>query len=305
MTTIDVHHHFCPNGQDNEGRPWTIGMTIEQLDRSGIDAAIGCLPPMPDKGDGAGPGLARRWNEWGAKLCHDHPGRLGLFACLPLRSMDAAVAEAAHAYDALHTDGISLPTNDGDVWLSDARFEPLWAELDRRRAVVFMHPFSTSRSVSDGHAYADPLVTPPWLEFPVNTARVMLGLLMRQVPQRFPGIRFIVCHGGGVMPSLLGRIAGFEGWDAIGPDTLERTFPGGIHAAFAQFYFDCAQALSPEWFTLLQRVVPPSRLLFGSDYSYFPVSHAAAQTRALSLDPALHAAVMGTNAAALFPRFSS
>jgi len=105
------------------------------------------------------------------------------------------------------------------------------------------------------------------------------------------------------MPALLGRIAGFGGWDSVGPETLERTFPGGIHAGFAQFYYDCAQACSPEMFQLLRRVVPTSHLLFGSDYSYFPVAHSVKQLSDLELGEETAAAVAGGNAVALFPRF--
>ncbi len=302
MTTIDVHHHLYPTGRDNEGRPWSVEATLEQLHRNGIHAAVGNLPPTPDAGVDDGPARARRWNEWGAQLCRDHPGRLGLFACLPLRDIDAALAELAHAYDALHVDGISLPTNDGDTWLSDDRFTPLLEEFDRRNAVLFVHPAATSRSDPDRRAYGGDLVSPPWLEFPTNTARTILGLLIKGIPRRYPGIRFIFCHGGGTMPALLGRIAGFDGWDTIGAETLERTFPGGIHAGFAHFYYECAQAYAPEMFALLRRVTPASHLLFGSDYSYFPVGHSVEQLRALGLDGDTHSAVAGGNAASLFPR---
>ena len=302
MVTIDIHHHFAPGGKDNEGRPWSVGMTMDELDRNGVTAAIGSLPPV----DGAEPDdgtNARRWNEWASRLCADHAGRLGLFGAVPLRDMDAALAEVAYAYDVLKVDGIGLPTNDGDVWLSDDRFAPLFEELDRRGSVVFLHPYSTSSCRRLGRAYGGELMSPPWLEFPTNSARTILGFLVRGYPQRFPRIRFIFCHGGGTMVPLLGRIAGFEGWDTVGPERLERTFPGGIHKGFSSFYFDCAQVCAPEMFACLQRIVPSSHLLFGSDFTYFPVGHSVAQLADLHLDEGLHAAVAGGNAAALFPRF--
>ena len=306
---IDIHHHFAPAGQDNEGRPWSVSQTLDELGRNDVAAAIGSLPPVdrsdqaPDQADHGA--LARRWNEWAAQLCRDHPGRLGMFAALPLRDMDAALRELDYAFGALQADGIGLPTNDGDVWLSDERFAPLLDELDRREAVVFLHPYATSGCRALGRAYGGDLISPPWLEFPTNTARLMLGLLARRVPERFPRIRFIFCHGGGTMPALLGRIAGFDGWDTVGPDRLAETFPAGIHAGFAHFHFDCAQAFAPEMFTLLRRIVPDSHLLFGSDFTYFPIAHAIRQLRALALDEATRDAVAGGNAIALFPRFSS
>ena len=298
MGLIDVHHHFAPSGKDNEGRAWTVAGSLDEMDRNGVDAAIGSLPPV---GDG-GPSRARAWNEWGARLCADHPGRLGLFATLPLSAMDDALGALAYAIDVLRADGVGLPTSYGDVWLSDERFEPLLAEMDRRRVVVFVHPYATSQCRAVGTAYGGDLVTPPWLEFPTNTARLILGLLVRGVNRRYPGIRWIFAHGGGTMPVLLGRIAGFDGWDSVGPDTLARVFPGGIHAGFADFYVECAQAYAPESFALLQRLLPASHLLFGSDYTYFPVAHSVRALDALKLGDS---ALASGNALSLFPRFAS
>ena len=300
MTLIDIHHHFAPRGADNEGRPWSVQNSLNEMDRNGVAAVIGSLPPVGGAPDGAA--LARHWNEWGAQLCRDHPTRLGLFATLPLRDIDAALEAVAYAYDALQTDGIGLPTSDGDVWLSDERFEPLLAELDRRRAAVFVHPYATPNCRAVSRSYGGDLVSPPWLEFPTNTARLILGLLARGVDRRYPGIRWIFAHGGGTMPVLLGRIAGFDGWDTVGPQALEQAFPGGIYAGFARFYFECAQAYAPESFALLQRLVPASHLLFGSDFSYFPVGHSVSQLAALGL---LDDRVARRNAAALFPRFAA
>ena len=300
MKLIDVHHHFAPGGADNEGRSWSVQGSLDEMDRNGVVAVIGSLPPIGNAADGAA--RARLWNEWGAKLCSDHPSRLGMFATLPLRDIDAALETLAYAYDALHTDGLGLPTSDGDVWLSDERFEPLLAELNCRRSVVFVHPYATPNCQAVSRSYGGELVSPPWLEFPTNTARLILGLLVRGVDRRFPAIRWIFAHGGGTMPVLLGRIAGFDGWDTVGRQRLERAFPEGISAGFANFYYDCAQAYAPESFALLQRLAPASHLLFGSDYSYFPVSHSVRQLAALGLPDG---GVAGHNAAALFPRFAA
>ena len=301
MITIDIHHHFYPSGRDNGGRDWSVDLSLDQLDSNGIDTAIVSLPPVSSMGDPAA--TARAQNEWAAGLCQRYPRRFGLFASLPLLDADATVAEIAYAFDVLHADGIGLPTSDGDVWLSDPRFLPMFAELDRRGAAVFFHPYATTRCRALSLEYGGDLVTPPWLEFPTNTARLILGLLARGVPRRFPHVRFIFCHGGGTMPSILGRIAGFDGWPAVGPDKLAAAFPGGVHAGFAGLYFDLAQASDPLTFGLLRQLTPESHLLFGSDYGYFSVAHAVRQVAGLGLADGLLAAVRGGNAATLFPRF--
>ncbi len=298
---MDVHHHFNPTGHDNEGRPWTVAAALEGMDGAGIATAIASLGPIHDPGPDRVARI-RGWNEWATTLCRDHPGRFGLFALLPMADPDAAVAEIAHAFDVLGADGIGVSTNEGDVWLPDDRNAPVFEELDRRGAVVFVHPAPTPGSGALSRSYGGDAVTPPWIEFPVHTARVILGLLTKGIARRHSNIRFIFAHGGGVMPILLGRFAGFRGWDSIGPDGLARLFPDGLHAGFARFRFECAQACAPEAVAMLRRLVPDTHILFGSDFSYFPLAHAAAEFAALDLDDAARRAIGRDNAAALFPR---
>ena len=301
--SIDVHHHFNPTGKDNEGNPWSVQMAVDELDRNGIGSAIASLGPVNDVGSAARPGRIRGANEWAAQVARDHPGRFGVFASIPLPDVDLALAEIDHAYDVLGCDGIGMSTNDGDMWIADDRNEPVFAALDRRAAVVFVHPAPTSRCSALSHAYGGDGISPPWIEFPTNTARAILGLLAKGTTRRYPAIRFIFCHGGGVMPALLGRFAGFKDWRTVGPDGLASMVPDGIYGAFSKLYFDCAQAYAPELMTLLGAVVPPTNLLFGTDFSYFPIHHSVRDFGSLRLDPAAARAIGGGNARALFPRF--
>ena len=302
--SIDVHHHFNPTGKDNEGNPWSVQMAVDELGRNGIASAVASLGPVNDVGSAARPGRIRDANEWAAGIVNDHPGRFGLFASIPLPDVDLALAEIDHAYDVLGADGIGMSTNDGDVWIADDRNEPVFAALERRRAVVFVHPAPTSRCAALSHAYGGEGISPPWIEFPTNTARAILGLLAKGTTSRYPSIRFIFCHGGGVMPALLGRFAGFKDWRTVGPDRLASMVPDGVYGAFSKLYFDCAQAYAPELMTLLGTVVPPTNLLFGTDFSYFPIHHSVRDFRTLRLDTATERAVGGGNARALFPRFA-
>jgi predicted TIM-barrel fold metal-dependent hydrolase len=303
--SIDVHHHFNPTLKDNDGNPWSVQMALEELDRNSIASAIASLGPVNDSGSPARPRRVREWNELGARICLDHPGRFGLFASLPLPDIELAVAEIAYAYDVLGADGIGLSTNEGDIWLGDERNGPIFAELNRRKAVVFVHPAPTSQCGAVSRAYGGDQISPPWLEFPMNTARAVLGVLAKGVTRRFPDIRFIFAHGGGTMPFLLGRIAGFIGWRTVGPERLKSIFPDGVYTEFGKLYFECAQAYAPETMDLLRKVVPASHLLFGSDFSYFPISQSAAEFSALGLDGDTERAIGGGNAAALFPRFKN
>lgn len=301
--TIDIHHHFNPSSKDNDGNFWSIEMALDQMDQNGIATAIASLGPVNDWASADRPARVRAWNEWGMKACLDHPGRFGLFASLPLPLIDLALAEIAYAFDVLRVDGIAMSTNEGDRWLSDDSNRPVFDELNRRKAVVFIHPAPTSHCAALSRAYGGSDISSPWLEFPVNSARAILGLLAKGMTRSHPDIRFIFCHGGGVMPLLLGRFSGFSGWKTVGSTKLAELFPDGIYAEFAKFYFDCGQAYAPETIALLQRIVPASQLLFGTDFSYFPISHSVAEFTALDLTPDVRAGIAGGNAAALFPRF--
>lgn len=112
----------------------------------------------------------------------------------------------ANAFDVLKADGLGVATNCGDVWLGDPRFDPIWQEVDRRRAVVFVHPKDAPCCGPEKLSYMIAPVTGPWLEWPMNTARTILSLMLTGTLRKYPNITFIFSHGGGVMPLLVDRI---------------------------------------------------------------------------------------------------
>ena len=302
---IDVHHHFEPTGKNKDGDPWTIQMSLDQLDRNKVDTAIAYAGPLFDSEPQAARKRARETNEWSTKHCLDHPGRFGLFASLPMNDVDGSLAELAYALDILKADGIGLSTQYGTAWLGDPKFEPVFQELNRRKAVVYIHPAEAPCCTPATLTYEkDPLST-AWIEFPMNTARTILSLWVNETTRRLPNIKFIFSHGGGVMPLLVGRIAGFNDWRSVGPDKLKRLFPDGIYAEYAKLYFECAQAFAPETFAMLQKLVPPTHLLFGTDFTYFPVAHSVDLFAKLSMPEDLRRKISSGNAAAILPRWRS
>ena len=301
---IDMHHHFEPSGRNNSGDAWTIRAAVEELERNSV-TAMGWSGPIYDTDVQAGRKKAREFNEWGRRIGVDHPGRFGLFASLPMNDVEGALAEIAYAYDVLEADGIGLASNYGDAWLGDTKFKPIFQELNRRKAVVYVHPFSAPCCTASNLSYLKNPLSSPWMEFPVNTARTILSLWGSRTTQHMPDIKFVFSHGGGVMPMLLGRISGFTGWKEVGPQGLKSLFPDGIYAEFAKLYFECAQAYAPETITMLRSIVPASHLLYGSDYSYFPVSHSVELFGKLDLPDTLRRMIKRENAAALLPRWKA
>ena len=111
---------------------------------------------------------------------------------------------------------------------------------------MISHPYPTTHGDALNHAYGGQLASPAWLAVPgqdraPSWACWSKACRVKGVPLRFPGIRSIFCHGGGIMPSRLDRIVCFDGRDTVGADAIARTFPSGIRAIFAKCYFDCAQ----------------------------------------------------------------
>ena len=301
---VDIHHHVRAPDSAASRPEWSLQPGLAQMDANGIGWAVtyaGAVNDRPDHGGTAG-ARARRINEFSAAIATDHPGRFGTFASLPMLDPDACLTEIAYACDELRCEGFSMSTCYGDLWLGDPVFRPIFEELDRRRAVVFVHPVDSSCSTL---GYESGVVTGAWLEWPTNTARTILSLMLNGVIRDRPNIRFVFCHGGGVMSMIISRIAGFTGWPVIGPRRHQELFPGGIEQQFATLYFDMAQAFAPENFHALAQLVPASHIMFGSDYDNFDIEHSVQRVDALNLDDDAYDALCRVNALRMFGKLDS
>lgn len=310
---IDVHHHIIPPAfteamarhglREVAGAPlprYSPELSLEVMNPNSIRTALVSLSaPGVDFGDRQEAcELARACNEYAAQMRKDHPGRFGFFAVLPMPYTDEACAEAIHALDHLGADGVVLLGSTGGHFLGDPRFEALMAELDRRQAVVFVHPNLHDTSTKLG------LDAPGFLlEFLCDTTRAALNLVLSGTMERYPGIRFILAHAGGFLPYVAWRASLAN---VISPyDSLA---PQGVLTYIRRFYFDTA--LSPSNFALasLQQLVPPSQILFGSDFPFAPAPLAAVQCDTLERSPVLgaeaRAAIDRQSALSLFPRLA-
>ncbi len=266
---IDIHHHLFPPSYSEAivklGQPasprWTPASSIEEMDKSGIVAAIVSLSPpnviFPDVA--VARRLAREVNEYGARMRQSYTGRFGLFAVLPLPDVDASLKEMEYALDSLKAEGIGLMTSYGDKWLGDRAFAPVWGELNRRKAVVYTHPHSPDccANLKVGVAAAD-------IEWATDTTRTIASLLFSGTAARYPAIRWIFSHGGGTMPFLLSR---FQYEEKTSQDR-EKVLPQGLLFELRKFYYDTAQANHPGALAALLKIAPPAQILFGTDYPY-------------------------------------
>ena len=147
---IDVHSHLSPPAWIAALAPkqmmlpvsatWSPAKHVEDMDRAGVAVSITSITtPGVWLGDAeASRRLARECNDYAARLMTDGKGRFGMFAVLPLPDVEGSLAEIAYALDTLKADGIGLLTSYGDKWLGDPVFDPVFAEINRRKAVVYV-----------------------------------------------------------------------------------------------------------------------------------------------------------------------
>jgi 6-methylsalicylate decarboxylase len=306
---IDMHHHFAPPAwvADVKGRPllqpantrWTPEQSIEDMDRGGVTAAVVSITnPGLWFGDPAqSRRLARACNDYGAKLVLDHPARFGLFAAMPLPDVDATLREIEYAYDTLKADGIALFTSYGDTWLGNAAFRPVMEELNRRKALVTVHP--TAAECCRNLAYA-PGVGPGSIEYGTDTTRAITGVAFSGDAVRFPDIRFIWSHAGGTVPFLAGRIEGAA-------SGAKEALPNGFTAELKKFYYDVAGAANRGALASLLQLVSATQIVFGTDFP--PGGTSADVAKALNEVGLFSAsdlrAIDRENAVRLLPRFGS
>jgi 6-methylsalicylate decarboxylase len=310
--TIDVHHHILPDffwRETNDAHnpvggiappPWDADLMLSFMDEAGIDIAVTSIStPGVHMGDDArARSLARRCNELSAKLVQAHPNRLGGFAALPLPDVNGALDELAYALDKLKLDGVVLFSNANGVYLGDARFEPVFAELERRGAVAFVHPTASPDPSAHHLGLPDSLI-----DFTADTTRAVAQMHYSNRFARTPNVKYIFSHAGGTAPYLAGRWAIVDEMNVI-PGCEER---GTAADTLRRLYWDTALSYSDPILRMLRDVVGLDQVLFGSDFPYLRRDLAVncvqrlEQTVELTADERTR--VMSRNALELFPRF--
>lgn len=312
MSLIDVHAHFLPDqyrealataGIDQpDGFPrvpmWSAPEHVEVMDRLGIEACVlSVSSPGVQFGEGMSASdavsLARHVNDVAAATVAQHPGRFGAFASLPMADAGESLAEIERALDGLGLDGVNLLTNVAGVYLGDASLEPIMAELNRRQAVVFIHPTSPACWECTSLGYPRPMI-----EFPFDTTRAVTNLLLSGTLARHPDIRWIVPHAGGTLPFLAPRIAGIS--VLLGADD-----PAAVVAQLRRLHYDLAGSASAPVVAALLNFVDRSQVLYGSDWPFTPEPIVgAALGWVIGHDSPITQAELNDAARRLFPRLA-
>jgi 6-methylsalicylate decarboxylase len=308
---IDVHFHLIPpfyrDAVYEAGRApaigkypdWSPQLALELMDRFGIGIALTSLA-QPGVGFGtpaSAQALARRCNDYAAELRARWPNRFGAFATVPMATAEGACAEIAYCLDKLNMDGVSLFASYGEKFLGDAFFDPVLELLDERGAVVFVHPGLHPSSKG---------LDLPWpgfmMEYLFDTTRAAVNLVFSGALARFPRVRFILPHAGGVMPYFAWRLS-------VSPlidKRMARLTRDQVYAGLSEFWYDNALSPGEQTFGSLDHVARPERIVFGSDYPFANPDVIAEMVKTYEsgfLPDARRAAIDRGNALTLFPKY--
>jgi predicted TIM-barrel fold metal-dependent hydrolase len=315
---IDVHTHamsdeaaaalagrgFRPTGGYRISVRWTPEAALSSMDRLEIAAQVVSMPLAfagSDDDPDFGTRLSRMINEGHAELMAAHPDRFGAFASLPGDGPDEALAELAYALDELRLDGVVLTSNVLGRYFGDPSLEPVLAELARREVPVFVHPVDCPHIDVLGFGRPSSIV-----EFPFDTARTIANALYTGVFQRHPGLRLILAHCGGVLPTLGWRI-GEHTVMGRGPDDADID-PGHVAEVLRGLYYETALAGSRNSLLPTLEVTTADHILFGTDWPAAPEPTVVRNTgNLIAFDGFSEDELRGVerdNALRLFPRFA-
>jgi predicted TIM-barrel fold metal-dependent hydrolase len=310
---VDLHHHVMPafywEASNEDGNAaggitpprWSLEGAIAYLDEARIDVAVPSIstPGVHFGDDASARTLARRVNEYLAEIKRERSDRFGGFASLPLPDIDGSLVELAYALDVLELDGVSLMSNSGGRYLGDGHFDPVLAELQRRAAVVFVHPTASPDAIAHSLGLPDAL-----LDYPADTSRAIAKLHYSNTFARTPDIKYVFPHAGGTIPYVASRFAIVDAMNVI-PGANERE---AFADTLPRLYWDTASAFNDPVLHLLRSVTGLDHVAFGTDYPYpdDPISIGGLRQleRTAELTAEERRGILGGSATRLLPRLA-
>ncbi|MCI9843563.1 amidohydrolase family protein [Flavobacterium pectinovorum] len=312
--TIDTHNHMLPNfffeATNEKGKPvggskpqeWTTEKSLAFMDQMGIDIAVTSIstPGIQLQDRNTSKELARRCNDFAASLIRQHPKRFGALASVPMPDLDDAITEIRYALDVLKLDGVVLFTNSQGIYLGDKRMKPLFQELQKRKATVFIHPNPSPDPIAHTLGITDNLI-----DFPSDTTRAIAQMHYGGTFAETPDVKYVLSHAGGTAPYLAGRFAIVDEMEIMGDSSLTGTFA----ETFRRLYWDTALAWTDPVINHLSDIAGLDKVVFGTDFPYIRSDLALKGKQKIESNPNLSVAekfqIFSGNALKLFPRLTS
>jgi aminocarboxymuconate-semialdehyde decarboxylase len=269
----------------------SVERRLEDLDAIGVDVQV--VGPMPMHRYWAEPELATKLttvtNQAVAAHCADGTGRLYGLGTLPLQHPDLAVRELERAMTELGLKGVSVSTNVDGRELADAAFEPVWEAAAGLGAVVFIHPWGCSLGSRLGAHFLGNTFGQP-----TETALALSHLIFAGTLDRHPGLRLLAAHGGGFLPTYIGRSD--HAWSRR-PDARGCASPPSSY--LRRIWYD-ALVYTPQALRHLVEVAGSDKVVLGTDYPFdMGVTDPVERATAAALPAADLTAILSGNAATL------
>ena len=269
------------DAQEVEGFPipkWTVDAHLKFMDDAGIDFSVLSLStPHIYNGDAkelTACEVVRQVNTEFSKVCSFNPERFGFVAALPMPSVNGSLDEIEYSMSKLGALGVKVASNSDGVYLGDEILDPLFKELDARRALVILHP-SPAQKLPRADVVTGKVMA--LYEYPADTTRAVLNMIANGTLEKFPNIKFVVPHCGSFLPYMKQRanamfkmLANMDMMNAV-----------DVEAGLKKFYFDLAGDPMPEQMDMLLKITDENHLLYGSDYPYVPAQVLLSKKRAL------------------------
>ena len=269
------------------------GLRIATMDEAGIDVSVVSLtcPNVYWGGETVSTDVAREANASMAEAQRAYPHRIRWFASLPWQYPARAVEELARSCDEGAV-AVMVLANIAGRSLTEAAFAPIWAEIDRRRLPVLVHPGEPpGADLMDMGLY-----DLSWsVGFMFDTTLAITRMIFDGFLDRFADLKLIAAHGGGTLPYLVGR---FEKGDAVElPERRRMTASPTDY--LRRIWYDCL-TYDPRALAYLISIVGSERVMFGTDWPHQVHDVAGSLANTAALPPDQRDAIRGTNAIALF-----
>ena len=277
---VDIHAHYFPKAYNDKlvsiggkslpeaaraltARPMRndagagIETRLSQMDDAGVSLQVlspAASPPYAEK-EADAVAAARLINDAYAELAAAHPGRFAAVVSLPLPHIDASLREMERGLDQLGMLGVSMCCSCFDRSTAEAEFEPLYQEMNRRGTVLNYHPIQNGICSPMINDYRFTVSVGASLE----DAAIVLHLIARRVHERFPRIKYVVPHLGGIIPMLLQRL------DNQAP-SQHPNLPEKPSVTARRFFYDIVSHGSPAAFLCAWKAFGAPQLVAGSDY---------------------------------------
>lgn len=265
----DTHHHIVPDFYVEEMKnmgmtefntlkwpKWSPEISIKMMDKFLIEKAFVSIsaPGTYFKDVEYSDKLSRKCNEFIAKMISDYPGRFGGFASVALPDVESALREMEYAFDTLNLDGINLMSNVNGIYFGDESYLEFFDALDKRNAIIYVHP--NEIPTKEDHQFLNPLYL--WQN---DTTRTIIEFVKSGYHRKYPNIKWILSHGGGVLAPLYGTIV--ESMKRINPN-----IEAELEEWKSQIFLDTASKAFEEQIPMLLSFSDMKHVIFGSDIGW-------------------------------------